>query len=116
MVLQYNWAYGPYGFALNGKVCLNAITAGGSREIYGPEGKNKYTINEFLRPFEQTASLCGMHYLPPFAITSANQLKTREVGFCEKEYSKVLHWLSNKDLSQINVSDLQFLNDMTETT
>nr|WP_287936835.1 NAD(P)H-dependent oxidoreductase [Algoriphagus sp.] len=45
---------------------MNVVTSGGSKDIYSPEGRNRYTIEEFLRPFEATAYLCLMRYLPPF--------------------------------------------------
>lgn len=114
VVLQYNWAYGPNGFALKGKYCLNAITAGGPREVYSPTGRNHYTINEFLRPFEQTAHLCGMQYLPPFVITGANRLKSVEVDDCESTYERALNWLSEADLEEIEISDQKFLNDLDQ--
>ena len=70
-VLEFNWAYGPRGTMLKGKWMMNSISAGGSPEAYEANGSNHYSIREFLRPFEQTARLCGMHYLPPFAIMSS---------------------------------------------
>jgi len=112
VVLQYGWAYGPNGFALKGKYCLNALTAGGPREVYSPKGKNHYTINEFLRPFEQTANLCGMHYLPTFVITGANRLKSIDIDECENTYLKALQWLSAAALNEVETSDQLFLNDL----
>ena len=56
------------GDALHGKVFLCAITAGGAEAAYRAEGYNHFTIRELLQPLEQTAMLCGMTYLPPFAL------------------------------------------------
>ena len=74
LVLEFGWAYGPGGVALHSKKCLNVITTGGSREVYCSAGTNVYSVNEFMRPFEQTARLCGMIYLPPFAVMGTHKL------------------------------------------
>ncbi len=78
LVLEYGFAYGHSGTALAGKQLLIATSTGGSQEVYQHEGHNKYTMREFLHPFEATASLCGMSYLPPFIIHGAHQLRTNE--------------------------------------
>ncbi len=68
LVLEYGFAYGHEGTALQDKTLLCAITAGGSEDAYRQNGYNHYTIRELLRPIEQTATLCGMRYLPPYAL------------------------------------------------
>ena len=68
LVLQHGWAYGSRGTALAGKRWLSAITTGGREVAYTPEGHNRFSIRELLRPLEQTAHLCGMEFLPPFAV------------------------------------------------
>ncbi len=74
LVLTYGWAYGEGGAALKGKIMLQAISAGGPEEVYGPQGRNRFTIRQLLAPFDQTAHLCGMRYLAPHVIHGANQL------------------------------------------
>jgi glutathione-regulated potassium-efflux system ancillary protein KefG len=68
------WAYGRDGRVLHGKTLACAFSAGGSRDAYGPEGVNRYTIAELIRPWEQTATLCGMRWIPPFVIHNAGDL------------------------------------------
>lgn len=68
LVLEHGWAYGRTGTALRGKLTGNIITTGGSEESYSSEGWHRHTIKEYLLPFEQTAILCNMQYLPPYAI------------------------------------------------
>ena len=70
-VLEYGFAFGSSGTALHGKDFFSAITTGGSREAYEAGGYNNYTISEFLRPFQQTANLCGMRHQAPFVVHSA---------------------------------------------
>ena len=112
LVLEYNWAYGPKGFALKNKVILNAITAGGTREVYCTEGRNHYTVSEFLRPFEQTARLCGMNYLPPFSVMGANKIRGESIRDFQQEYVNLLTWLSEGEASIIGKDKCQFINDL----
>ncbi|BAC89283.1 NAD(P)H-dependent oxidoreductase [Gloeobacter violaceus] len=78
LVLEYGFAYGYEGTALRGKKFLSAITTGGGEQAYSREGHNYFTIRELLAPFEQTARLCGMEYLPPFVIQGTHQLREKQ--------------------------------------
>ena len=71
LVLEHGFAYGSNGTALHGKVFFSALSAGGPEAAYCAAGYNHFTIRELLQPLEQTASLCGMLYLPPFALFGA---------------------------------------------
>jgi len=71
LVLEHGFAYGSKGTALHGKIFFNTLTAGGIEAAYQAEGYNHFTIRELLHPIEQTAQLCGMIYLPPFALFGA---------------------------------------------
>ena len=71
LVLEYGFAYGHEGRELRGKRLLCALTAGGTEDAYRASGHNHYSIRELLRPIEQTAALCGMTYLPPYALFGA---------------------------------------------
>jgi len=68
LVLEYGFAYGHDGAAAHGKTLLCAITAGGTENAYETNGYNHYSIRELLRPIEQTATLCGISYLPSYAL------------------------------------------------
>lgn len=79
LVLEFGWAYGPGGVFLKNKYVMNVVTSGGSKEVYAPEGRNRYTMEEFLRPFEATAYLCNMHYLPHFHIGGTHRITEEEL-------------------------------------
>jgi glutathione-regulated potassium-efflux system ancillary protein KefG len=68
------WAYGRGGSVLQGKTLACAFSAGGADNAYGPQGANRFTIAELMRPWEQTAALCGMRWTPPFVIHGAGDL------------------------------------------
>ncbi|WP_396596858.1 NAD(P)H-dependent oxidoreductase [Dokdonia sp. R86516] len=113
MVLEFGWAYGPNGNALKGKTCLNVITTGGSKEVYCAQGSNSFTINEFLRPFEQTAILCGMQYYPPFAVMGTHQLNDDQLDTHSRTYKSLLELLQ-KEAAVLGVDNCIFLNDLPE--
>lgn len=90
MVLEFNWAYGPQGKMLQGKKVCSIISSGGTAEAYQTEGSNRFTIEEFLRPFEQTVRLCKMTYLPPFLIHGTHRLSNEQL---QKEASTYADFL-----------------------
>lgn len=67
-VLEYGWAYGTGGDALRGKELVQAVSTGGPDEAYQAGGYNGITMAELLRPFERSATLCGMTYRNPFLL------------------------------------------------
>ncbi|MBM1107149.1 NAD(P)H-dependent oxidoreductase [Aurantibacter crassamenti] len=113
MVLEFGWAYGPEGKALQSKTCLNVITTGGSREVYCSEGTNSFTVNQFLRPFEQTANLCGMTYYPPFAVMGTHNLSNEDLILHAKQYGDLIDLLQN-ELVVTDFKGCAFLNDIPE--
>lgn len=70
-VLLPGFAYGPGGDKLHGKELGVAVSTGGPAESYAPSGMNSFPMPVFLSPFEQTAKMLGMRYLPPFVLHSA---------------------------------------------
>jgi glutathione-regulated potassium-efflux system ancillary protein KefG len=90
LVLEHGWAYGSEGKALVGKLWLSAITTGGREEAYGGQGHNGYTIRELLRPLEQTARLCGMDFLPPFAVHGTHGMRPDEIRRHAADYRQLL--------------------------
>ena len=112
MVLEFGWAYGTGGNALEGKQVLNSITTGGKREVYCEDGRNNYTIRQFLRPFEQTARLCRMEYLPPFAVMGTHQLSKEVLEKDVEKYYMLFESLMQKGIDIPEGDDCQFLNDL----
>ncbi|HWI81439.1 NAD(P)H-dependent oxidoreductase [Ramlibacter sp.] len=70
-VLTYGWAYGSGGRALRGKDLWLVASTGGAEPSYHPQGYNRYFFDAFLPPYEQTAALCGMRFLPPLVLHGA---------------------------------------------
>ena len=70
-VLTYGWAYGDGANALQGKDLWLVASTGGDEASYHPQGYNRYFFDAFLPPYEQTAALCGMRFLPPLILHGA---------------------------------------------
>lgn len=87
LVLAHGWAYGPGGTALAGKRWGHALSTGGGRESYQPEGLHQRTLAEFLPPLERTATLCGMRWLEPFATFGADRLSPAEIDAAAERYA-----------------------------
>jgi glutathione-regulated potassium-efflux system ancillary protein KefG len=112
LVLQYDFAYGPQGTALAGKRLLSAITTGGSRSAYQSQGYNRFTIRQFLAPFEQTANLYGMQYLPPFVAHGMHSRPAEaELAAHADMYRRGLEALSRDELDRDILAESYYLND-----
>ena len=94
VVLDHGWAHGPDVNTLADKIVFNAVTTGGTRQSYSAGGVNRFTLQELLRPFEQTAHLCRMVYLPPFAVQGTYLLNRDELLSCSTMYRRLLDRLS----------------------
>jgi glutathione-regulated potassium-efflux system ancillary protein KefF len=83
-VLSFGWAYGPggssQGHALAGKDLWLVASTGGAEETYHPQGYNRYFFDAFLPPYEQTAALCGMRFLPPLLLHGAHSQTPDEIA------------------------------------
>lgn len=74
-VLTLGWAYGRGGQALRGKDLWLVTSTGGGEAAYHPSGYNRYFFDAFLPPYEQTATLCGMRFLPPLVLHGAHRVE-----------------------------------------
>jgi glutathione-regulated potassium-efflux system ancillary protein KefF len=71
-VLALGWAYGNGGTALRGKDLWLVLSTGGAADAYRPDGYNRYFFDAFIPPYEQTAALCGLRFLPPLVMHGAH--------------------------------------------
>lgn len=70
-VLLFGFAYGPGGDKLRGKELTLVISTGGPAQSYQTGAYNNFTMPELLAPYQQTALMTGMRYLPPFVLFGA---------------------------------------------
>ncbi|WP_018344463.1 NAD(P)H-dependent oxidoreductase [Cytophaga aurantiaca] len=112
MVLEFGWAYGPGGTALKDKIVFNVMTTGGANATYNAEGHNRFTIQEYLRPFEQTAYLCKMKYFPPFLVQGSHRLTDEELQRFSKQYVILLTKMSEGTFEESRMNEIRFLNEI----
>ncbi|MBI5256937.1 MAG: NAD(P)H-dependent oxidoreductase [Burkholderiales bacterium] len=78
-VFAFGWAYGPGGTALQGRDLWLATSTGGPEHSYRSDGYNRYFFDAFLPPYDQTAALAGMRFLPPFVLHGAHRAPADQV-------------------------------------
>ena len=79
VVLSYGWAYGPEGTKLRGKEFILAISTGGPEAAYQAGSYNHYSMSELTKPFQATANLTGMRFLPTFKIQGVRFLEENQI-------------------------------------
>ena len=101
-VLGFGWAYGPDGDALRGKDLWLVATTGGPEDSYRPDSYNRYFFDAFMPPYEQTATLCGMRFLPPLLLHGAHHVDEAQIAAHAAVYAQRLesypHWPEIDDL------------------
>ncbi len=112
LVLEHGWAYGSKGKMLTGKRVFNAISSGGPQQTYSKTGRNRYTVRELLAPFEQTAVLCNMTYLPPFAVMGTHRLEPADIELQAVQYEQLLVAMRNDRINETEWKSVSFLNEL----
>lgn len=110
LVLEHGWAHGEGGNQLVGKPVFNVITSGGTRASFAPDGFNRFTLMELLRPLEQATHLCRMRWFPPFAVQGTYRLSDAHLADYAERYRRLLSALAEAaDLEPLGKFEL--LND-----
>lgn len=111
LVLEYGWAYGSTGKALTGKYFLQALTAGGDDQTYQKSGYNEFTIRELTTPYQATAKLCGMLWLPPFAVLGIHRgVAADKIAAHAEDYRRVLIAMRDERLDLKKALKAKYLN------
>ncbi|WP_298632969.1 NAD(P)H-dependent oxidoreductase [uncultured Umboniibacter sp.] len=112
LVLEYGFAYGSDGTALKGKILLCSLTAGGAESDYCSEGQNQYTIPQLLRPVQQMASLCQMHFLPPLVLFGSRTAKQESrLSSHNQLWKQVLSSLQHSPIQLTGPQTSDLMND-----
>lgn len=113
LVLEYGFAYGQGGTALQGKKFLCAITAGGKEEAYQSDGFNHFTIRQLLQPLEQMASITQMAYIAPFALFGSRTAQEEQrIETHRQKWRQLLSMLVNDTLNMSKATRLENLADL----
>jgi len=71
---------------LRGKDLWLVASTGGPEDSYRPDSYNRYFFDAFLPPYEQTAALCGMRFLPPLVLHGAHKASEAELAAHAQAY------------------------------
>jgi glutathione-regulated potassium-efflux system ancillary protein KefG len=93
VVLTFGFAFGKGGDKLKNKKILIALTTGGPEEAYQPGADNSHSVEEFLRPFQQTAKFCQMSYQTPFVIHAVPRKSNEDIEKDAKAYRLMIEAL-----------------------
>lgn len=96
--------------SLHGKAMLQAVTTGGSAEVYCEAGRHGHTVRDFLLPYEQSARLCGMRYLAPFVVHGVGHLDDAALAARSRDYARVLSALREGTLDLETAGAARCLN------
>jgi len=110
LVLEHGWAYGREGRHLRGKTWLTAVTTAGTADSYSPEGTHGVHIRDLLMPFERTAVLCGMRYLPPFTVHGSLRMDAAQIAMAAEDYRRVVEALRDGTLDHAAAEGAPRLN------
>ena len=114
LVLEHGWAYGKEGNSLKGKKMFNAISTGGNPDAYKAGGFNRFTIAQFLAPFDQTARLCNIEYYPPFVIHGTHMATRSDIEKAGISYKRLLEGLVADQYPDSSIKKLTYLNELTD--
>ncbi|MBK8803916.1 MAG: NAD(P)H-dependent oxidoreductase [Fibrobacteres bacterium] len=116
-VFEHGWAYGQTGTALRGKRLLVATSAGGAREAYQAQGRNRHSIKQYLLPHEGLARLCGMEWLGVFALHGALTVQHKQDAQASAiAYAKLLTGLHDNSLDLASLQSLENLLEAIQAT
>jgi glutathione-regulated potassium-efflux system ancillary protein KefG len=94
LVWLQGFAYGEGGGRLAGKTLACAVSTGARGQIFQCSGNKQLPMGEFLRPFEQIAQVCGMHWAPHFAVHSSTVKSARDLkGQTDRYRRRLQNWI-----------------------
>jgi glutathione-regulated potassium-efflux system ancillary protein KefG len=102
LVLEHGWAYGGTVHQLEGKYLMTALSTGGGHSAYHSAGSNRFTVDDFLKPFQQTAHLCAMHWLKPFVIYAGRNLTAPELSLQTERYRDLIIALRDRRFNPLS--------------
>ncbi|MFJ8938832.1 NAD(P)H-dependent oxidoreductase [Streptomyces sp. NPDC102365] len=88
-VMLRDFAYDS-GPLLTGRTLLAVTSTGGSAGMYRSTGFHRFTINEFLRPLEQTAHRMGLAWAQPLVLHSVRDVTDEELTLHAKRFRALL--------------------------
>ena len=89
VVLEYNFAYGD-SYKLENKILAICTSTGASFSEFTINGANKYSVEDFLKPFEAIANYIKMKYEKPFITYETFVLSDEKLEKIAQNYVKYI--------------------------
>ena len=102
LVLENGWAYGPGGTRLAGRFLMSAVSTGGPEQAYHRDGRNRFEVAELLAPFDQTAYLCSMAYLAPYAVYAGRRMEPARLSAAAETYRDLVVGLRDGSIDPLS--------------
>ena len=93
---------------------LTTVTTGGPESSYDRDARNRFSMRDFLAPFDQTAHLCGMTYLPPFVVYGCTNKKETDIDRHAENYRKILQALAARKIDLDHIASWPRINGNME--
>jgi glutathione-regulated potassium-efflux system ancillary protein KefF len=107
-VFAFGWAYGPGGNVLRGRDLWLATTTGGPEQSYRSDGYNRYFFDSFLPPYDQTAALVGLRFLPPYVLHGAHRTNDAVIeAHAQTFVDRLLNYPDWPELDELEVCELR---------
>jgi glutathione-regulated potassium-efflux system ancillary protein KefG len=71
---------------------------------------------ELLTPFYQTAYLCKMTWLPPFAVHGTHRISNEEKSLAARQYGDLIERMVRGDYSVNEINKYTYMNDWVAST
>ena len=109
VVLEHGFAYGSEDTELTGKQFGIVVSTSGSETDYSKSGYQNFPLTTFMTPFEQTANLCRMTYLPPFAYFGAHTTDDTTLTAHAKAYGTYISALRDETFDHAAAASLDMM-------
>lgn len=77
-----------------GKPCMLVVTTGSEYESYRSGGKNRFTIDEILRPYQASVLRAGMVWQTPIVVYAAGAEDAgKRISICASKYKEMIEEL-----------------------
>ena len=104
-VFAFGWAYGQGRCAVAGKDLWLVTSTGGPEASYRPDGYNRYFFDAFMHPYEQTAALVGMRWLPPLVLHGAHRADDATVAAQAQLFAERLRsWPDWQEIAELEIA------------
>jgi len=91
---------------------MTAISSGGSREVYRKGGARNFSLRQMLIPFEQTANLCKLEFLPPFVVHGTHLLDEQGISSAAVDYQRFISTLRDDAFNMKELGKYEYINDI----